>query len=119
MRIVIDLDGTLCGLRQEGQTYADVLPLEGAVEAVKQLKAEGHTIIIHTARNMKTTGGNVGGAIANIGLTTQRWLERFEVPYDELVFGKPYGHLYIDDLAHQFQGWEHALTAVKRKGDER
>ncbi|CAM4474719.1 HAD hydrolase family protein [Paenibacillus tarimensis] len=118
MRIVVDLDGTLCGLKQGEQTYADVLPLEGAVEAMQKLKAEGHTVIIHTARNMRTAGGNVGRVIANVGQITQQWLERFNIPYDELVFGKPYGDIYIDDLAHQFNGWEHALTAVQRKGDE-
>ena len=26
-------------------------------------------------------------------------LEKFNIPYDEIYFGKPYAHVYIDDLA--------------------
>ena len=25
--------------------------------------------------------------------------KKFKIPYDELIFGKPYAHYYIDDLA--------------------
>ncbi|WP_127531391.1 HAD hydrolase family protein [Paenibacillus kobensis] len=117
MRIVVDLDGTICKLKGEGQSYADVVPLDGAIEALYQLKSEGHTIIIHTARNMRTTAGNVGKVIANVGMLTHQWLNHYAVPYDELIFGKPYGDIYIDDLAHRLTEWGEALSVIRGKGE--
>ena len=48
---------------------------------------------------MKTHNGNVGKIISDVGKITIDTLEKFEIPYDELYFGKPYAHAYIDDLA--------------------
>ena len=106
MRICIDLDGTICTLRQEHETYADVQVLPGARERISQLKKEGHYIIIYTARHSKTCEGNVGKIIARQGATTLKWLEDNGIEYDEIHFGKPYANLYIDDLAQQFKSWD-------------
>jgi hypothetical protein len=35
MKICIDLDGVICKLKEEGQTYADLLPVEGAPESLR------------------------------------------------------------------------------------
>ena len=67
MRICIDLDGTICEIRKEGETYSDVKVKPGAVEKIRQLRAAGHVIIINTARNMASTGHNLGKAMKNIG----------------------------------------------------
>jgi tRNA A-37 threonylcarbamoyl transferase component Bud32 len=63
------------------------------------LKELGHTIIIYTARRMKTHNGNVGAVISDIGRVTFDTLDKFNIPYDEIYFGKPHAHFYIDDLA--------------------
>ncbi|MFE6796950.1 5' nucleotidase, NT5C type [Paenibacillus chitinolyticus] len=112
MRIVLDLDGTICTLKKEGESYADVTPLPGSVEALRRLKEEGHRIIIHTARHMKTCGGNVGEVLARVGSLTLDWLERYEIPYDEIVFGKPYGDVYVDDLALAYRSWDEVLERL-------
>ncbi|MCK6259448.1 HAD family hydrolase [Fictibacillus sp. KIGAM418] len=106
MRIVVDLDGTICELKKTGETYQDVKPKENAIETLHALKDLGHEIVIYTARRMRTHSGNVGKVTADIGDLTIEWLKNYNVPYDELVFGKPYGHVYIDDLAHRFTNWE-------------
>lgn len=106
MRIAIDLDGTICELKKPGQSYADVLPNKLAVERIKSLKAAGHEIIILTARHMKTCGGNSGQVIARQGKITLDWLEKYQIPYDEIHFTKPFADVYIDDLAKRFNGWE-------------
>src|SRR5438309_1622733 len=105
MRIVIDLDGTICELKQTDQTYADVRPLPGAIERLQSLHAEGHTIIIQTARHMASCAGDQGKVLKRVGKTTLDWLDRFEIPYDEIYFGKPNADVYIDDRAMRFSSW--------------
>ncbi|MCM1324012.1 MAG: HAD hydrolase family protein [Acetobacter sp.] len=103
LRICIDLDGTICDIRQEGQTYADVKVKDGAAEKIRQLRAKGHTIILHTARNMGSTGHNVGKALKNVGKMTFEWLEKNGIEYDEIFFGKPNADITIDDRVIRFQ----------------
>ena len=105
MRICIDLDGVICRLRGPGQNYADLEPVSGAVEKMRQLKAAGHYLIINTARHMKTCDGNVGRVIARQGKVTLDWLERHGIEYDEIHFGKPHAQVYLDDNAMRFESW--------------
>ncbi len=105
MRIVIDLDGTISPLKKEGQTYADLEPFDGAVEKLHALKKDGHYLIIQTARNMATQEANLGKVMKNIGKITLEWLDKYDIPYDEIYFGKPNGHVYIDDRALRFSDW--------------
>lgn len=105
-RICIDLDGVIAELKKEGQSYENLKPVLGAVDKLKQLKANGHYIIINTARNMKTCNGNTGKVLHNVGLITLEWLKKFEIPYDEIHFGKPWADLYIDDNAFRFDSWD-------------
>ena len=106
LKICIDLDGVVAGFKAEGQTYADVPPIPGAVEKLKSLKAAGHYLILYTARHMKTCQGNVGSVVARVGQITLDWLKRHEVPYDEIYFGKPWADIYIDDNAFRFRSWD-------------
>ena len=105
MRLCIDLDGVVCELRKNGQTYADLAPVPGAVEKLRALRRAGHYIILLTARHMKTCEGNVGLVIARQGKITLDWLEKHGVEYDELHFGKPHADVYIDDNAFRFEAW--------------
>ena len=115
MRIVVDLDGTICPIRQDPQTYADLVPLPGAIDTLNQLRADGAYIIIQTARNMKTQGGNVGKVMQNVGKITLDWLAKYEVPYDEIFFGKPNGEVYLDDRAFRFESWDDITTESLKK----
>ena len=107
LRICIDLDGTICELRRSGQSYADVAVKSGAAEKIHELRASGHTVIINTARNMGTTGHNVGKALKNIGKITFEWLEKNHIEYDEIFFGKPNADVTIDDRVIRFEdNWD-------------
>ena len=106
MRIVIDLDGTICPIKASGQSYADLEPYPQAVEKIRKLKAAGCYIIIQTARNMATQESNLGKVTKNIGKITLDWLAKHDVPYDEIYFGKPNAHVYIDDRAFRFNSWD-------------
>jgi capsule biosynthesis phosphatase len=85
-RICLDLDGVIAELKKPGQTYRELSPVPGAVEKVQALKAEGHYLIIQTARHMKTCGANVGLVNARIAKDTLDWLEAHQVPFDGIYF---------------------------------
>ena len=106
MRICIDLDGVLCEIRRPGQSYAEVKPLPGAVEKLKELRRAGYEIVIATARHMKSCDHNVGKVVARQGLVTLEWLTRNGFEYDEIWFGKPHCDVYIDDNAYRFSSWD-------------
>lgn len=117
LRICIDLDGTICEIRKDPQTYADVKVKKGAREMIHALHSAGHTIIINTARNMGSTGHNVGKALKNVGQITFEWLERNGIEYDEIFFGKPNADITIDDRVVRFQdNWEE-MTEEKLEQD--
>ena len=97
-RFVFDLDNTLVTFPTIAGDYTSVKPISKTINYLRNLKKEGHHIIIYTARRMRTHGGNVGAIIADIGEITMDTLKKFDIPYDELFFGKPYAHFYIDDL---------------------
>jgi len=105
MRIAIDLDGTICPIKREDQSYEDLKPFPGAVAKLKELKRQGHYVIIQTARNMATQKSNLGKVVKNIGKITLNWLDKYDIPYDEIYFGKPNAHIYIDDRAFRFENW--------------
>jgi len=98
MRICFDLDNTLVTFPKIKDDYTSVKPIQKNIDLLKYLKGFGHTIIIYTSRRMKTHFGNVGKAIADIGVITFNTLEKFNIVYDEIYFGKPYADVYIDDL---------------------
>jgi|TARA_B110000285_G_scaffold149640_1_gene167050 capsule biosynthesis phosphatase len=97
-RFVFDLDNTLVTFPTIAGDYTSVKPISKTINYLRNLKKDGHHIIIYTARRMRTHGGNVGAIIADIGAITMNTLKEFDIPYDELFFGKPYAHFYIDDL---------------------
>jgi capsule biosynthesis phosphatase len=97
-RFCFDLDNTLVTSPTIDKDYLTVKPIEKNIQIIRLLKQQGHTIIIYTARNMRTQNGNIGAVIAKIGQTIFKNLVDFNIPYDELHMGKPYAHFYIDDL---------------------
>ena len=99
LRICFDLDNTLVTYPKIKDDYNSVEPIQKNINFLNYLKKFGHTIIIHTARRMKTHNGNQGKLLADIGKITFDTLQKFNIQYDEIYFGKPYAHFYIDDNA--------------------
>lgn len=98
--LVVDIDGTLCELKQEGQSYADVLPVPEVVERLAEYRREGFRISLYTSRNMRSFGGNTGEITAKTVPVLIEWLTRHGIEYDELHVGKPWpgkGGFYVDD----------------------
>jgi capsule biosynthesis phosphatase len=97
-RIVIDLDGTLTVDLETG--YPDKPLNEDVFEACRQYKAMGFEIVILTSRNMRTYQGNVGKINVHTVPGIIEWLEKHDVPYDEIHVGKPwcgFEGFYVDD----------------------
>ena len=115
--IVIDIDDTLCytkhGYKDAKTKYGEAMPNIVMIEGVRKLHAKGYKIILHTARRMLTFDGDINKIIDDVGDITTDWLERHEVPYDELVWGKPYSSTYyVDDKAmnlQEFKEWTNSI----------
>jgi len=99
LRICFDLDNTLVTYPTIVGDYSTVKPITKNITLLKNLKDDGHEIIIYTARRMKTHNGNIGKVIKDIASVTIDTLERLNIDYDELIFGKPIADIYIDDRA--------------------
>ncbi len=100
-RLVIDLDGTLT-VDAPGVPYPDKPPNLPVIERLREYRAAGFEIVIATARNMRTHAGNIGRINALTLPVILAWLDRHQVPYDEVHVGKPWaGHegFYVDDRA--------------------
>ena len=98
-KIVIDLDNTVTHSDTE-KSYDAVLPRRDVIEQLRAYKERGFEIVIHTSRNMRTYDGNVGKINVNTLPTILAWLEKHDVPHDEVIVGKPWcghGGFYVDD----------------------
>ena len=113
MRVVFDLDGVICELKKPSESYADVIPKNDVIEKMREMKDQGDYLIIHTGRHMRTCNGDVSKVIEEIGKITEDWLQKWNVPYDELIFGKPYADVYIDDLGIEFSTKETLDEKIK------
>ena len=98
-RICFDLDNTLVTFPKVDGDYSTVEPIQENISLLKFLYNMGHHIIIYTARRMRTHNGDVEKTIEDIGKVTEVKIREFGIPYHELIYGKPYAHYYIDDLA--------------------
>jgi len=98
-RFCFDLDNTLVTAPRVAGDYNTCGPIKAMIDHVRRLHDEGHYIIIHTARRMRTHSGNLGAVISDIGDVTIKQLKNFGIPFDELLFGKPHADFYVDDKA--------------------
>lgn len=100
-RIVFDIDGVLCK-KDPNLDYADREPQKEVVEKLEEYQESGYYIILYTARNMNTHEGRLGRINADTAKTLLEWLDKYEIPHDEIHYGKPWcGHkgFYVDDKA--------------------
>ena len=115
MRICIDIDGTICETKKQHESYREIQPKPHAIRTIQNLKQKGHYIILYTARHMKTCNHNIGQVIALQGKNLLDWLDEYNLPYDEIVFGKPLADIYIDDKAYKFtNNWNEIIKEINK-----
>lgn len=100
--IVMDIDGTITeGLNKE-KDYSTAIVSEVVKSKLLEYQANGYWIILFTSRNMRTYDGNIGRILKNTAPILINWLDKNNIPYDELHFGKPWcgnDGFYVDDKA--------------------
>jgi len=97
---IFDIDGTLCPIKSKEERYEDLIPYDRMVRKLRDYKQAGARIVLFTSRNMNTYGGNIGLINANTAKVLLDWLEKWDIPFDEIIYGKPWpGHhgFYVDD----------------------
>jgi capsule biosynthesis phosphatase len=95
--IVFDLDGTLCEITGGGIEYFSAKPKMDVITRLNSFHNLGWKVVIYTARGMTTNKGDVQRCESLYRHWTEQWLKKYGVQYDELIFGKPAGDLYVDD----------------------
>lgn len=76
---LIDIDGTICEdiPNEEAERFVTAKPLEGALERVEALIAQGGRIVYFTARTQEHA------------VATERWLDDHSFPRESVLYGKP------------------------------
>lgn len=103
-----DIDGTLC-TNTEGE-YSEAEAFPEIIARVNDLFAEGHRILLYTARGA-TTG-------IDWREVTERQLKEWNVCYHELFMGKPTADLYVDDKAINSAEWKSKCSQIQLAGDD-
>lgn len=97
---VFDIDGTICPIKKKEEKYEDLVPYASVVEKIRFYHEAGAKIVLFTSRNMNSYGGNLGLINKNTARILTEWLDKWNIPYDEIFYGKPWpGHkgFYVDD----------------------
>ena len=92
---VFDLDGTLCDTQKNKDGYWDYMeakPYQKRIDMVNELHAQGHTIIIETAR----------GCVSRKDWSKKTFsqLKKWGLKFDKLRTGEKFGaDIFVDDKA--------------------
>lgn len=100
MRIIVDLDGTIC-TEERTNSRPMAKPIEKAICSINKLYDGGDTIIIYSARSWQ-----------EYEMTTN-WLKDHSVKYHQLILGKPIGNVWIDDRAIRFDNWDNVIKKLE------
>lgn len=104
LRIAVDLDGTLHNPFDREKGYKMGKPMPGAAEAIRQLRLQGHHIIIFPTWADTQERRR---AIVN-------WLTYFGIEFDDITSTKPEADCYLDNLALRFTDWKQALRDIAK-----
>ncbi len=96
--LVVDIDNTLT-IDNPADGYSEKRPNTALIERLRTYQKRGFRILLFTSRRMATCGNDEALVLKRTGTVTLEWLERHNVPYDGIRFGKPYAKagFYIDD----------------------
>lgn len=91
MRIIVDIDNTICTQRPKGD-YLNAVPMFDRIHQINQLFDQGHEIVYWTSRGSRS-------GIDWYGRTEQQLID-WGCKFTTLNLGKPHYDLWIDDKAY-------------------
>lgn len=102
LTFVIDIDDTISTTLVDNngnRDYSKSIPISKTIDKIRELKKNGHKIVLFTARGMRTFNNNVSDIKKFHKKPLIKWLTENKVPYDDLIFGKPWykNVFYVDD----------------------
>lgn len=104
MIIALELDKIICTPVSNWNALDQVEKckvLPGAKEALDKLKELNHTILIYSKRDI------------SLGMDTEVWLQKNNIKYDKIIFGKPQYDVMLDIQAFKFTDWDNFLHQYK------
>jgi hypothetical protein len=116
-RIMIDFDGTIHKYSKgwkDGTVYDE--PISGAKQFIDQLKDDGFEVVVFTSR---LSVSSLGQEVVNEQKEMiEMWLKKYGIKIDGITAEKIPATAYIDDLAIEFDGWNHELISkIKSRVD--
>lgn len=103
MRYCFDIDGVICDT--EGTNYQNATPNRQVIDRINALHRAGHTIVLNTARGMGSLDGDIDRVHATWYRFTLHQMRMWGLHFHELVVGKPWADLYVDDKGMAFDDW--------------
>jgi len=109
LTIAIDVDGTVADcsdvdFSKVNKNPAELMkarPIKGALEAVRELYRQGHTIVFYSSRNHGSKA------------MTKRWLKIHGFPFHHIEMEKFVAHIYIDDRALNGCSWKRVMKEIR------
>jgi capsule biosynthesis phosphatase len=95
--IVFDVDDTI--LKTQNRDYDNSRPMMEVIVGMRALKEKGWTIVLHTARGMGRSNGDIESVRKEVIEEIEKFCTKYDVPYDSLQIGKPWAAYYVDDKA--------------------
>lgn len=95
MKIVIDIDGTLCD--EVCDKITERKPYLDRISRLNEMYDNGSEIIVYTSRGMKSTGDDPLASEGKYREITESQLKAWGLKYHKLMFGKPNADVYIDN----------------------
>ena len=101
-KLIVDFDETIAINTTPGDEhniFEYAWPNKALIEKLNYYKNNGYSIVIYTSRGMLSCNNDAEKAKQKYKKVMVEWLNRNNVIFDEIIFGKPFGDLYIDDKA--------------------
>tara|TARA_A100000164_G_C21272309_1_gene480767 strand:- start:95 stop:475 length:381 start_codon:yes stop_codon:yes gene_type:complete len=95
---IFDMDDTIC--KTYKKQYHKSRPIKSVIFKINQLKENGHTVKIFTARYMGRNKENYKLVKKKYFNRIEKQLKKWNVNFDELILGKPSYDYFIDDKCH-------------------
>ena len=99
--IVMDIDDTISFAKTYADPgiYAEAEPNLPVIKTMQKMASKGYKFELYTSRGWISCEENPEKAKEKYLHQLEDWMQKYNVPYSRIIFGKPFGILYVDDKA--------------------